>query len=153
MKIRAIINLGSLMALLLLFASLAYGSEFRRTVMQVSSMQCGSCLRVIDAELRKVPGIAGMSAEFSKGLVVVDHEAAVSKEEIGGVITGLGYPATVVSSEALPEEALRRFERAGFGSGSGCCNPGGTNPIAESWRELRRRLFKQRGAGSGNQAK
>ena len=94
-----------------------------------------------------------MTAEFRKGLVVVDHEVEVSTEEIGGMITGLGYPATVVSSEALPEGSLRRFERAGFGSGSGCCNPGGTNPIAESWRELRRRLFKQRATGPENQAK
>jgi len=155
MKIRTIINVGSLAALLLLFASLAYGNEFRRTVMQVSDMQCGSCLRVIDSELRKIPGVAGMDASFNKGLVVVDHEAEVSAEEIAGVISELGYPTTTISTDALTEGSIKRFKRSGFGSGTGCCNPGGTNPVAESWKELRRRIFRQRGRrgpGPGNQA-
>ena len=147
MKIRAIINVGSLIALLLIFASFAYGGEFKRTVMQVSDMQCGSCLRVIDAELRKIPGIAGMTANFRKGQVVVDHETEVSAEEISGLISGLGYPTATISTDVLPAGSLKRFERSGFGSGPGCCNPGGESPVAESWKELRRRFFKGRGRG------
>ena len=113
--------------------------------MQVSGMRCGSCLRVIESELRKVPGVVGMAASFRESLVTVDHESGVSTEEISGVISALGYQATVVSSEALSAESLRRFKPTGFGNGSGCGNPGGTNPVAESWRELRRRLFRSRG--------
>ena len=132
-------------AILLLSVAVAYGDEFRRTVMQVSGMRCGSCLRVIDSELHKLPGVAGMTASFRERLVTVDHEIALSTEEISDVIAGLGYTATVVSSELLAAEEVKPFQRAGFGTGSGCCNPGGTNPVAESWKELRRRIFRKGG--------
>jgi copper chaperone CopZ len=108
-------------------------------------MRCGSCLRVIDAELRKVPGVVGMTASFSEARVTVDHAAAVSAQEIAAVITGVGYPATVVASKTISEEQASRFRRAGFGAGAGCYNPGGASPVAESWRELRRRFFKKGG--------
>ncbi|MEN8142135.1 MAG: heavy metal-associated domain-containing protein [Thermodesulfobacteriota bacterium] len=134
---------------LLLFVSLAHGAELRRTVTRVSGMQCGSCLRVIDAELRKVPGVTGMTAVFREELVTVYHEQEVTPNEITGVISKLGYQATVVSSQGIPEDKAVSFQKPGFGCGSGCSNPGGSNPVADSWNELRRRIFKGRSRGSG----
>ena len=98
---------------------------------------------VIDAELRKVPGIAGMTASFREELVMVDHEEAVAAKAIADIITELGYPTVVVSSLEITEKETNRFQRAGFGSGPGGCNPGGASPVAESWKELRRRLFRK----------
>ena len=144
MTIKTKITVLSLAVMLALFvASLAYGSEYRRTTLQVEQMRCSSCLRVIDAELRKVPGIVGMTARFSQGQVVVDHEKAVAAKTITAVITGLGYPTTVVSSLEIARREVNRFKRAGFGVGAGCCNPGGASPVAESWKEIRRRLFRK----------
>ncbi len=139
----------SVFAGLLLFVSMAYGAEFMRTVTRVSGMQCASCLRVIDAELRKVPGVSGMTAVFRKSLVTVDHEKEVTPVEIAGVIKNLGYQVTVVSSQDIAKDKAVRFQKPGFGCGSGCSNPGGSSPVADSWRELRRRFFKKRGRGRG----
>ena len=135
---------------MLLLVSLAHGAEFRRTVTRVSGMQCGSCLRVIDAELRQIQGISGMTAVFREGLVTVDHEKKVTAAEITKVINDLGYQATVVSSLEISKEEASRFQKPGFGCGSGCSsNPGGSSPVADSWKELRRRIFKRRGRGRG----
>ena len=138
------VTIFSLIMLLGLFVvSSAHGSELKRTITKVEQMICSSCLRVIDAELRKVPGIMGMTARFRAGLVAVDHEKDVASNEIAGIITDLGYPATVVSSQEITDKEVNLFQRSGFGRGAGCCNPGGTSPIAESWKELKRRLLKR----------
>lgn len=124
-------------------ASLAYGSDLKRTTVQVEQMRCSSCLRVIDGELRKVPGVVGMTAIFKKRQVIVDHEEAVAAKGIADIITGLGYPTTVVESQSITGAEAHRFQRAGFGAGAGCCNPGGTSTVAEAWKEIRRRLFRK----------
>jgi copper chaperone CopZ len=150
MTIKTKIGAVSLVVMLgLLVASLAHGSEFRRTTIQVAQMRCSSCLRVIDAELRKVPGIVGMTAKFREELVIVDHETGVAGKEIADIITGFGYPTTVLSSLVISGDEVSRFQRAGFGAGVGGCNPGGASPVAESWKELRRRLFRK-GSGRGS---
>lgn len=145
MKINTKINAFSLVILLVLFAaSFVHGSELRRTTLRAEQMRCSSCLRVIDAELRKVPGIVGMTSTFREAHVIVDHGSEVPAEKIADVISGLGYPATVVSGRKITEREANRFRRAGFGGGAGYCNPGGSSPVAESWKELRRRIFRKR---------
>ncbi|MFN2367752.1 MAG: heavy-metal-associated domain-containing protein [Desulfurivibrionaceae bacterium] len=127
----------------LLLTALAHGSDLKRTTLHVAQMRCSSCLRVFDDELRKIPGIAGMTARFRERLVVVDHEEKISSEEIAATISDLGYPATVVARREISREEAHRFQRAGFGGGAGWCNPGGASPVAESWKELRRRLLRR----------
>lgn len=122
-------------------APLAYGHDLIRTTLHVAQMRCSSCLRVFDGELRKVPAIVGMTARFSERLVVVDHKKEISSEEIADTISRLGYPATVLSSRGISKDEVSRFQRAGFAAGAGWCNLGGASPVAESWKELRRRLF------------
>lgn len=122
-----------------------------RTTLAVERITCGACLRVIDAELRKVPGILGMTADLATNRVTVDHDPALTAAEVAAKVTGAGYPARVEATTALPRSSARLFQREpGFGSGPGCCNPGGSNPVADSWRELRRRFLGRRcGPGGG----
>lgn len=124
--------------------SFSFGGDSRRTTLKAERMRCSSSLRVIDAELRKVPGVIGMAADFGEGLILVDHEPGVSAGEIAAVIAGVGYPAAVVSDQEIPSSETNHFQRAGFGVGAGCCTPGGASPVAESWRELKRLIFRGR---------
>lgn len=117
-----------------------------RTTVVVEHITCGACLRVIDAELRKVPGILGMAADLPARLVTVDHDPELPPAEVAAAITAAGYPAKVVESLASPRSQTKLFQRGpGFCSGPGGCNPGGTNPVADAWRELRRRFKGERG--------
>ncbi|NTV13242.1 MAG: heavy-metal-associated domain-containing protein [Desulfobulbaceae bacterium] len=143
---------GALLLFLLLTITLAGGrllaaeEVVSRTALAVDHITCGACLRVIDAELRKVPGILGMTSDLPSRRVTVDHDPEVSPAEVAAAITAAGYPAQVLESLTLPHSEARMFQRGpGFGSGPGCCNPGGTNPVADAWRELRRRFKGERG--------
>lgn len=119
-----------------------------RTTLKVERIACGACLRVIDAELRKVPGVLGMTADLATKQVSVDHERGVTAAEVTAAVTAAGYPARVVDSLPVATSQARRFSREpGFGTGPGCCNPGGSNPVADSWRELCRRFKLFRGEG------
>jgi len=121
-----------------------------RTTLAVDHITCGACLRVIDSELRKVPGILGMTADLPSRRVTVDHDPEVTPGEVAAAITAAGYPSQVLESVSLPHSEARLFQRGpGFGSGPGCCNPGGTNPVADAWRELRRRFQGERGCEMG----
>jgi copper chaperone CopZ len=120
-------------------------NDLIRTTLHVARMRCSSCLRVFDAELRKISGITGMQARFNERIVIVDHEEKISSREIANKISKLGYPATVLSNRGISRKEASSFQRAGFGAGGAWCNPGGASPVAESWRELRRRLFTKSG--------
>jgi len=140
---RAKLTILAALLLAMFFASVAHGEELLRTEMLVDKLVCGSCLRVIKSELMKRPGVIGMTAVFRDRRVTVDHEQAVSAEEVAALISRLGYPATIVSSGGIAKSEAKVFQRrAGFGTGPGCCNIGDANPVADSWREMRRRLFR-----------
>jgi len=114
-----------------------------RTTLQVERLNCGARLRVIDAELRKVPGILGVTANLAEGRVVVDHELTITPVQVAAAVTASGYPAKVGEVQAVERREARIFSREpGFGTGPGCCNLGGANPVADSWRELRRRFMR-----------
>ena len=113
-----------------------------RTTLKLDKFTCGACLRVIDAELRQVPGVLGMSAELPAQLVIVDHDPRLTPDEVAARVTAAGYPAVVEKAWPSPRTEARRFLREpGFGTGPGCSNPDGANPVADSWRELRRRFM------------
>lgn len=125
---------------------LAAEAQVTRTTMTVERITCGACLRVIDAELRKLPGILGMTSDLPTRRVTVDHDREITPGEVAAAITGAGYPARVVESLQLTRNEARLFQRGpGFCSGPGGCNPGGTNPVADAWRELRRRFKGEKG--------
>jgi copper chaperone CopZ len=114
-----------------------------RTTLAVDKLPCGAILRVIDAELRKIPGILGETANLAAGRVTVDHELTITPVEVAAAVTASGYPARVAEVQVIDRREASFFSReSGFGSGPGCCNLGGANPVADSWRELRRRFMR-----------
>ncbi|MEN8142136.1 MAG: heavy metal-associated domain-containing protein [Thermodesulfobacteriota bacterium] len=101
------------------------GQDLLETTLQVSNLSCGSCLANIEGELRQYEGMAGMNADLSRGIVVISHTEELSPQKIAASITGIGYPAKVVVSQAaggkIPgNPALQRGS-----SGCGGCGPRG----------------------------
>jgi len=124
-------------------------AKIGRTTLAGEKLSCGAFLRVIDAELRKIPGILGETADLAAGRVTVDHELTITPVQVAAAVTASGYPARVAEVQVIGRREASVFSReAGFGSGPGCCNLGGANPVADSWRELRRR-FMRMGRGRG----
>ncbi len=124
------------------------GNLVGRTTLSLK-LACGACLRVIDSELRKKPGILGMTANFAAGLLTVDHELRLTPVDVAADVTACGYHARVVDVRIIPRSQARLFQPdLGFG-GSGYCNLGGANPVGDSWRELCRRFMRKRMMGMG----
>ena len=120
-----------------------------RTTLQVSNLSCTSCLTNIAQELRKAPETYGMNAYLSKGVVIVDHTTAFDSKKIASAISGLGYPARVVSTNEIP--AQKAFSAAPNNSspnqvvrsGAGCNTKGPCNATSASWQKLYQRYFTQ----------
>ncbi|MBU0481214.1 MAG: heavy-metal-associated domain-containing protein [Proteobacteria bacterium] len=130
---------------LLFLTGIAEAGDVLRTVLSVRNVSCSSCLRVIESEFRKTPGITGMAADLRKGIVVADHESGISSGEVSEIVSRLGYPAQVVSAVSIRSEEARVFRRlAGYGAGPEGCNreSGGCSPVADAWKELYRRFIR-----------
>ena len=121
----------------------AWAGGILRTVLNVRNVSCGSCLRVIESEFRKTPGIKGMAADIRRGILVADHETEITSGEVAEVVSRLGYPSKVVSSTVITKGEARVFRRlAGYGAGPEGCSQGGCSTVANSWKELYRRFVK-----------
>ena len=120
-----------------------------RTTLQVSNLSCTSCLNNIAAELRTIPETYGMDAYLSRGVVIVDHASTYDNAKIASTISGLGYPAKVVSSNEIPaQKAFSTTKDNGSPnqvarSGSGCNTKGPCNATSTSWQQLYNRYFTQ----------
>jgi copper chaperone CopZ len=99
--------------------------DLTETTLQVSNLSCGSCLSNIEAELSKSAGMAGMSADLGKGLVAIRHTDELSPEKIASIITGIGYPAKVLVSQASNTKAPSVLGDPRAASGCSGCGPRG----------------------------
>ena len=99
--------------------------DLLETTLQVSNLSCGSCLANIEGELRQYDGMSSMNADLSRGIVVVSHTDELSPQKIAASITGIGYPARVVVSQAAGGEVPGNpnFQRGSGGCGG--CGPRG----------------------------
>lgn len=88
------------------------------TTLQVANLSCGSCLYTIEGELRKYPGMVGMTADLASGLVTVRHTAELTPERLAQLVTQAGYPAQVAAAGAGAPVAAGGA--GGFGCGRGC---------------------------------
>lgn len=121
-----------------------------RTTLQVSNLTCTSCLNNIAAELRTIPETYGMDAYLRRGVVIVDHASTYDNNKIAAAISGLGYPAKVVSSNEIPAQETFAAASTNRGSpdqvvraGSGCNTKGPCNATSSSWQKLYNRYFTQ----------
>ena len=120
-----------------------------RTTLQVSNLSCTSCLNNIAAEMSKLSDTYGMNGYLSRGIVIVDHTDTLENSRIAAIISDLGYPAKVVSTNEI--QAKKAFSAAprngspnqGVRSGSGCNSKGPCNATSSSWQKLYNRYFTQ----------
>ncbi|HSH13361.1 MAG TPA: heavy metal-associated domain-containing protein [Desulfurivibrionaceae bacterium] len=98
------------------------GGNGGETVLQVSNLSCGACLKTIEGELRKNKGMLGMTADLATGLVTIKHTAELSPERLAELVSSAGYPAKV----AAPSTATNQATAGGL---PGCrgCGPKGCN--------------------------
>jgi len=101
------------------------GQDLLETTLQVSNLSCGSCLANIEGELRQYDGMSSMNADLSRGIVVISHTDELSPQKIAASITGIGYPARVVVSQAAGGKVPGNpnFQRGSGGCGG--CGPRG----------------------------
>ncbi|MBU0675284.1 MAG: hypothetical protein KJ950_11625 [Proteobacteria bacterium] len=136
--------IGGVVLFLLSVGGPALGSGLQRTEMQVDKIFCAACLRVIESELRKTPGVVGMSADLTSNRILADHESEVLPDEIAARLTGAGYPSTIIGSTTISAGEATVFKRlAGYGDNPECCRKGGCSTVVESWRELYRRIVRR----------
>ena len=120
-----------------------------RTTLQVSNLSCTSCLSNIAAELQNISETYGMNSYLNKGAVIVDHASTYDNAKIASTISGLGYPAKVVSSNEIPaQKAFSPGPNNGspdkvVRSGIGCNTKGPCNATSSSWQQLYKRYFTQ----------
>ena len=91
-------------------------------------------------------GTIGMNGFLDRGMVIVDHETSTAGEAIATAISGLGYPARVLSATDLSADKVARVNAKDNipvkGRGRGC-NGSSTpcNATADSWKSLYKRYF------------
>jgi copper chaperone CopZ len=120
-----------------------------RTTLQVSNLSCTSCLNNIAAELGKLSDTYGMNGYLSRGIVIVDHTNTLETSRIAAIISNLGYPANVVSTNEI--QVQKAFSAAPPNKspnqirprGSGCNSKGPCNATSASWQKLYNRYFSK----------
>src|SRR3954471_15368517 len=78
-------------------------------VLDVSGMDCASCVAHVTKAARSVAGVRKADVNLARGRAVVEFDPAVVKPEvIASVITEAGYPTTPERAEEDAGEAERR---------------------------------------------
>ena len=118
------------------------------TTMQVSNLSCSSCLANIEAELQNMVGTVGMTGDVAKGLVAVEHRDTVAAADIAAAISGLGYPARIVSTTGnatLEAKATPGQKPASVPRYRGAnCSRRSCNATSSAWKELYRKYLSSR---------
>jgi copper chaperone len=65
--------------------------------LQVDGMSCGSCIKRVTQALLPLPGVSGVDVDLPSGRVQVSGELVQGPDLLIGALTGLGYPAKLVS--------------------------------------------------------
>lgn len=146
LKFKTIITTIAVLLAVAFAGSDGIAQDVTKTTLKVQNLSCGSCLSKINAELQTLEGMVGMDADLWQGMVMVDHNSPLTSEKIAKVITELGYPATVLSQDAVtaentdknqPEAQKRNFARAGCGG----CGSGGCGANASTWQKVYQRYL------------
>lgn len=62
-----------------------------KTILQTSGMSCGHCEARMVKTLMNVDGVRDCTADANSGLVTVEHDEAVSKDDLKVLIEDIGF--------------------------------------------------------------
>jgi len=122
--------------LVLFSTATAFGGTVKRTSLRVDNLSCTSCLATIEEGLMGLGGALGMTGDIRTGIVIVDHEPALTDETIAKAITGIGYPATVDWNADIAADRTFTFgrnTRSASGCSGGCNRSGDAAAGAQVW--------------------
>lgn len=68
-----------------------------QTILRVTGMSCGGCVRHVDGALRKVTGVTNVEVTLDNGRAVVTHDATTSLKTLVDAIVEEGYEAEASS--------------------------------------------------------
>ena len=129
--------IGLLVTAFFLIGINSFGANLKQTAFEVSNLSCGSCLSRIDDTLKAYTGYSKLGADLRRGIVVVEHEAALEEQVIAKAITDIGYPAKVVVEKELTQRSdLFKDQGASYGCCGGGGRSGGCSASASTWKRL-----------------
>jgi hypothetical protein len=103
----------------------------------------------IAAELSKLSNTYGMNGYLSRGIVIIDHEDSLENSRIAAIISDLGYPARVASTNEIKAQkgftpnSKNSAANPSVRSGAGCGIKGPCNATSASWQKLYNRYFSK----------
>jgi copper chaperone len=78
------------------FQDLQEDRMMEKTVLHVEGMSCGHCEIAVQDAARKLPGVKKARASKRKKEAVVEYDPElVTREQIAGAITAIGYDASL----------------------------------------------------------
>src|SRR6185503_19637159 len=81
------------------FAAAAAQAQPEKIVLPVRGMTCGACSGIIRDELRKLPGVVTVEADYEKGTATVTYRKdQVTVEQIVAAINKTGFKASMPQS-------------------------------------------------------
>jgi len=114
------------------------------SVFMVENLSCASCLDTIGSKLRGMPGVVGVDADYSGGLVLVEHGRQLAGAMIAKLITAAGHPAHYVGTGKKGAREAVIAERAASAAPAGC-DSRSCGASARDWKLLYRRFFAGKG--------
>lgn len=82
------------------------------TLLDVSGMSCGSCVRHVSGALRALAGVRDVAVELSNGEVRIEHEPHVSAALLVDAVQDAGYEASAPPEPATTTDPARLSSRA-----------------------------------------
>lgn len=67
----------------------------RDTILTVTGMSCGSCVRHVTSALRAVPGVSKVNVQLRAGLAEVQHGNEASVDALISAVREAGYESSV----------------------------------------------------------
>lgn len=67
----------------------------RDTILTVSGMSCGSCVRHVTSALQAVPGVSKVTVQLRAGLAEVQHDDEASVDALIGAVREAGYESSI----------------------------------------------------------
>lgn len=62
-----------------------------KTTLQLETLTCPSCVRRIEGTVGKHPGVHSAIVKFNASKVEIEHEVAISSEDLQNMVMKLGY--------------------------------------------------------------